>query len=251
MAGTWSASRRAPLVALACAVTVALALAPAADAANRRVSIGDYRWSQSEVQIDLGEHVTWYWTGPDTAHSVTGDSANTRGLDSDPGVNLPNHRLGDSFRLDFDSPGTYAFVCKVHSIVAGKVVVSATPGDPESEPDPVPVTFVDDRAPRIRDPRLAARRIRARGTSISLSLGERARLDAEYYRLQRDGERVFAGYEAWRGFIGLNRFRFGGRAPHFRARPGRYVALLRATDRSNNISRPRLMRFEIVPGHER
>ena len=39
----------------------------------RKVAIGHYQWSHAVVHVDLGEHVTWYWVGPDTMHSVTGD----------------------------------------------------------------------------------------------------------------------------------------------------------------------------------
>lgn len=244
MAFTWSIDPARMAVA-ALAVFASLGLACESEAANRRVAISDYRWSQPQLDIELGEHVTWYWTGPDTAHSVTGESTNARGLDSDPGVNLPNHKVGDSFQLRFDTPGTFKFVCKVHNVVRGEVVVSADPGDPVSEPDPVPPSRLDDRAPRIRQARLARPRFRARGGAIAFSLDERAKLDAEYFRLTPHGRR-FAGYEAWRGYIGINRFRFGGRAPHFAARPGRYVAVLRATDRSNNVSRPRRLGFEIA-----
>ena len=116
----------------------ALALAPAAGAANRRVAISNYQWSAPQLEIGLGEHVTWYWTGPDTVHSVTGDSPNAAGLDSDPQTSLPHHQIGDSFQLSFDSPGTYAFACKLHSTVRGTVTVSATPGRPDRRARPGP-----------------------------------------------------------------------------------------------------------------
>lgn len=230
----------------AVAVAVAAALAPAASASNRRVAISNYRWSAPAVEIGLGEHVTWYWTGPDTLHSVTGDSPNAAGLDSDPHLSLPYHKVGDSFQLRFDSPGTYAFACKLHSTVRGSVTVSATPGDPVSEPDPIPASNVDLRAPRMRALRLDPPTIRARGGQLHLELDERAKLDADYYR-RSHGERRFAGWGKWRGYLGLNEIRFGGHGDHFTARPGRYVAALRATDRESNVSKPRLVRFRIGP----
>lgn len=252
MGGTSSSSRlsRAALAALAL-VAACLAVAPAADAANRRVAIGDYRWSLPEVQINRGEHVTWHWIGPDVEHSITGESPNAAGLDSDPDENFPRHQLGDTFRLDFDTPGTYRFKCKIHSIVSGRVVVSDQPGDPVTEVDPEPVVRLDRRAPRISKIRLAARKFRPRGTQIELQLDERSQLDAEYYLRKGKRKLKFVGYKRWRGFIGINRFRFGGRAPHFRAKPGRYLAKLRATDRAQNISRPKKVRFRIVAGGRR
>ncbi len=223
----------------------ALALAPAAGAANRRVAISNYQWSAPQLEIGLGEHVTWYWTGPDTVHSVTGDSPNAAGLDSDPQTSLPHHKVGDSFALSFDSPGTYAFACKLHSTVRGTVTVSATPGDPLAEPDPVPAANVDLRAPRLRALRLDPPLIGGRGGRLAFELDEPAKLDADYYR-RGHGERRFAGWSKWRGYLGLNEIRFGGRGDHFAARPGRYVAELRATDRESNLSKPRLVRFRIA-----
>ena len=129
--------------------------------------------------------------------------------------------------------------------------VSSAPGDPGAEPDPVPKSSFDRRPPRIQGVELEGRRLRARGAPLQLRLDERARLDAEYFLLA-GGEREFVGYERWKGFVGFNQFRFGGRAPRFRAEPGRYVALLRATDAASNISRPKTIRFAIVaPGRRK
>ncbi len=81
-------------LALAVVLLAATLLPAAADAANRRISISDYRWSSPDIHIDLGEHVTWYWVGPDTMHSVTGDSPNSLQFDSDPQTGQPNHDIG-------------------------------------------------------------------------------------------------------------------------------------------------------------
>lgn len=238
--------RLATLAALATiAVPAAAALAPAAEAANRRVAISNYQWSQPEIQIDLGEHVGWYWVGPDVVHSVTGTSDNARGLDSDPETNLPQHPVGDSFALSFDQPGVYSFQCKLHSTVRGTVVVSAEPGDPVAEPDPVPASRVDLVEPQIRHLRLPSASLTGRGGQLHFWLGERAKLDADYFRLGPGGEREFAGWGKWSGYLGLNEIRFGGRGKHFDAPPGRYLAELRATDRENNVSDPRRVRFSI------
>ena len=111
-------------------------LAPNADAANRRVAISNYQWSDRALELDLGEHVTWYWVGPDTMHSVTGDSPNARGIDSDTGIDLPEHHDRRQLPASFDAAGTYKLVCKLHSTVRGTVTVSDTPGDPASRARP-------------------------------------------------------------------------------------------------------------------
>ena len=71
---------------------VCLLWAPAASATNTRVSIANYAWSNPQVQINLGEKVTWDWLGPDLAHSITGISANDLQWDSDPGKSVPMHQ---------------------------------------------------------------------------------------------------------------------------------------------------------------
>jgi plastocyanin len=225
----------------------AAALAPAADAANRRIAISNYQWSTTDFQINLGEHVTWYWVGPDVVHSVTGNSANTTGIDSDPGNPLPQHPVGDSFQLSFDQPGVYQFQCKLHSTVRGSVTVTDTPGDPASEPDPVPPNRVDLKAPRLRHLQLDSKTMTGRGGQLHFTLGEDAKLDADYFRIGPDGERTYAGYGKWRGYLGINQIRFAARSKNFAAKPGRYVAEVRATDFESNLAKPRDVRFKIQP----
>jgi plastocyanin len=234
----------AALVAVLCGMLVA---ASVASAANRRIAIADYQWSDPEIEIGLGEHVTWYWIGPDLMHSVTGEAPSAAGIDSDPQTNTPRHRIGDSFRLDFNTPGTYTFTCKLHSAVRGTVTVSAAPGDPVSEPDPVPASRVDLRAPTLRDLALADRVAHHRGTRLRFALDERGKVDAEFYRRHRRGPREFAGYQRWDAHIGLNDVRIGAPSKQFDAGPGRYLVLVRATDESNNTSRARELRLAIRP----
>lgn len=226
-------------------LVLALLLPQAAGAANRRIAISDYRWTSPDIQVNLGEHVTWYWTGPDTMHSVTGDSPNAAGLDSDPQTGQPNHDIGDEFRLDFNTPGTYRFRCKLHSTVRGTVTVSAVPGDPATEPDPVPQSKVDRTPPRLRDVQLGKSTFGKRGTSLKFSLFEPGRVAADIYRFSDDGKRRFAGYSIWKTHVGFNGVRIGDRSKHFRPRPGNYMALLTATDRSQNTSDEKRLRFTI------
>lgn len=234
------------LIPLAGLLLALAALLPAAaDGANRRISISDYRWSEPQVSVDLGEHVSWYWVGPDTMHSVTGTSANAAGRDSDPGVSQPEHVIGDEFQLSFDAPGVYEFHCKLHTTVKGTVTVSASPGDPATESDPIPRSQVDLQPPRLREVELGARTFGRRGTSLRFELAERAKLQADIYRYDVDGRRHFAGYASWRGHVGFNGVRIGGRSDHFRPRPGGYLAVLRATDEARNTGTPKRLRFAI------
>lgn len=230
-------------------MTAALAVAPPpAEASNTRISISNYQWSNPAISLDLGEHVTWYWIGPDTMHSVTGESANAREIDSDKGIGLPQHKIGDSFRLDFNTPGTYDFVCKLHSTVRGTVTVSDTPGDPVTEQDPIPKSQVDLRPPKMREITLAPNPLRGRGGQLRFAFDDRGKVDADYYKVDAGGERHFSGWAKWSAHIGYNEVRFGGRGDHFDAEPGRYVALVRGTDKGGNVSDPREIRFEIRAG---
>jgi hypothetical protein len=131
--------------------------------------------------------------------------------------------------------------------VRGTITVSDTQGDPTTEPDPIPVSQVDLKAPKVRDLRLDEKQFPGRGTKAHFSLGEKAKLDADYFLLGRGGKRTYAGFGKWKGYVGLNTIRFGNRNKHFPAKPGRYVAELRATDHESNVAKPRQIHFEIRP----
>jgi len=221
------------VVALVCVGV--LAPVAVADAVNRRVSIGDFQWSTKEVVIDLNEKVTWYWIGPDTQHSVGPVSGNTSGIDSDPGSAAPNHFPGFEFTGQFKQPGTFDFVCKLHAIVRGRVIVSATPGNPDVEsPDPIPVINVDRTAPSLTEARWTPSNAlrRGRGT-LAFSLDERARIVFDVEKLVRGRWRL-AGTRTFDGHVGWNEYEFGGVLKQRRLAKGRYKALLVAADAENN-----------------
>lgn len=229
----------------------ALLLPAAAGADNRRISISNYQWSDAAIEIDRGEHVTWYWIGPDTMHSITGVPPEAAGIDSDPQDSQPRHDIGDSFRLDFNRSGSFEFQCKLHSTVRGTVTVSSEPGDPVSEPDPVPESQVDLESPNFRDVRLDSVSFRAgKGTKMRYGIDERAKIEIEYFRRKRKGGRRFAGYSVdKRSHVGLNSLRFGKRSKRFRASPGRYLAKVVAVDGTNNRTRPTKLSFRIRGGN--
>jgi len=234
--------RRLAAFGLLLAMALLLVAAPA-DAANRRISISDYKWSDDDVHIDLGEHVSWYWIGPDLMHSVTGQAPNATQWDSDP-KSLPHHQIGDDYQISFDQPGVYHFQCKIHSLVRGTVTVSDTPGDPSAEPDPVPQSNVDRTAPKLRQVRLPYK-FGKRGGPLHYALNEGGKLDAEYYRYDKQGKRRFAGWAVYNGHVGYNNARIGARKPHFKPKRGRYLVELRVTDDSQNTSKATKRHFKI------
>ncbi len=219
--------------------------AATARAANHRVAIGNYQWSMPQISLDLGEHVTWYWVGPDTMHSVTGTSPNAAGLDSDPDFSTPSHPLGDTFQLSFNRSGTYTFQCKLHSSVRGSIVVSSKPGDPNTEVDPIPQSNIDLTPPHMSEVNLQSHRFGRHGTTLHFGVDETSTVDVEYYAMRHGKRDHFAGWKRWGAHVGYNDVTFAGRSKHFRARPGRYMAVIRATDTSHNTARKKIRRFRI------
>jgi plastocyanin len=239
--------RRILLLPLLIACT--LALAPNALASNTRVSISNYAWAPEQVHIDLDEKVTWDWLGPDLAHSVTGISANARRWDSDPGTDAPYHPPGFSYTIRFTQPGTYAFQCKLHPFVRGEVIVSSNPGDPNSDPGPQAPLKIDVKKPTLQKVTLKQDRVSgSKGVAMSAKISEAGTLEAEYYRTGTGGKRSYSGYAEWRVSAGINRLKLGARGKHFKAAPGRYEAVLRATDRAANTSKPVARHFVIAAG---
>jgi plastocyanin len=233
------------MAAMMLALAAGLAATATARAADAKVAIGHYQWSNDVVHVDLGQHVTWYWVGPDTMHSVTGISADDLTLDSDPNTHQPEHRIGDHFSLTFDQPGVYEFQCKLHPVVHGEVIVSATPGDPNEDPDPIPPLSVNLMRPTLDDIALAPRHFSLGGTTLHYALDDSSLIDAEIWHVSHGHRTTYAGWEQWRGHIGFNEARFASRRPHFRPRPGRYVAYLTPTDLFGNVGRTRAVRFTI------
>jgi plastocyanin len=242
--------RTALLAALALAISLGLAVP--AHAANTRISISNFQWSKN-AEINLGEYVIWDWIGPDTLHSVTGDTPNTP-WNSDPGgLNKP-HPLGDTFRVTFDQPGVYSFRCQLHSSVAGTVTVSDVPGDPGGDPGPQPRLNTDITAPVFTNLTLTRALVgpKRKGTGMTFQINERATISADYYRVVRSGKgrnarsvRRFAGFDEWEAHVGNNLVNFARPAATFTSKPGRYVALVWATDEFSNSTPLSTVRFEV------
>jgi hypothetical protein len=83
---------------------------------------------------------------------------------------------------------------------------------------------------------------------MSAKISEGGTLEAEYYRTSTGGKRTYSGYAEWQVSAGVNRLKLGARGKHFKAAPGRYEAVLRATDRAANTSKPVARHFVIAAG---
>ncbi len=87
----------------------------AASAAGKQaVTIKDFAFGPPEVDIKVGETVTW--TNQDGfAHSVLADDGSFKSDDLNQGV---------TFSHAFDTAGTFTYICGIHSSMKGKVVVA-------------------------------------------------------------------------------------------------------------------------------
>jgi len=248
-------------VAVLAVASLAAVSATPASATNTRVTVADFQWSNKNPQIDLGESVIWTWTGPDTQHSVTGQVPNATQWDSDPNLNYPNHEPGSEYKVTFDHPGNYLFVCKVHQAVRGTVSVSNAPGDPNSDPGPPPTINFDTEAPQLDDyffttdgtyPAAPFVGPKGKGIGFRFSLSEGGNASADYYRLVKRGKgksaktfKRFQGYSEWGAHTGLNWVGFAARSKTFKPVAGNYVAYFRVEDKVSNSTRDITLRFTI------
>lgn len=228
----WSTRRRgAALAVIAIAAAGQAVVAGPAGATSRKVALGDFRWSQPQVTVRLGDTVTWIWTGPDTQHSITGLSANAAQFDSDRG-RTPDHKPGDRFQLRFTTPGTYDFHCVLHGVVRGSVTVEPLPGDGTPSPDPDPPILGDLTAPVVDA-------VSVRGRAIRYTLDEAAKVTVDV--LKRKGRRwVLVATRGYDGHVGFNEGVLRGTLT-----PGRYRAFFRAADSGNNQSKDAVAGFTV------
>jgi plastocyanin len=121
--------RRLGMVAVLTAGVIGLfCLASAAFAAEKDVTIAGFAFSPSTVTVSVGDTVTW--TNNDGAtHTATAD-----GGQFDTG-NISGGGGSDS--VTFNSAGTFAYHCQIHSAMTGTVVVRAASrggGSPTTPP---------------------------------------------------------------------------------------------------------------------
>ena len=82
-------------------------------AANGAVTITDFEFSPTTVNVNVGDSVTWLNRGP-TVHTATA---------SDGSFDSGNMTRGKSYSYKFTKAGTYSYICTPHPFMKGKVVV--------------------------------------------------------------------------------------------------------------------------------
>ena len=143
----------------------------AAPAQAAEVSISNFSFMPASITIGQGDTVKWTWAGPDTNHSVTSKSGQADSFDSDPGKTPSSldHPPGDTFSHTFNTPGTFSYICKVHSFMTGKVVVNGPPGS-----DVTPPAISKLSATAGRKCRKGQKNCKGRPTTLRFSLSEAA-----------------------------------------------------------------------------
>ena len=112
------------LAAILLASAIAFTLAPAPQVhsapANVHIAIIDYAFEPAEQAITAGESITWQNDGQEL-HNVF-DLAGT--------WESPALSSGQTYTFMFTTPGTYTYVCSIHSGMLGTITVV--------EPEPPP-----------------------------------------------------------------------------------------------------------------
>lgn len=222
--------------AAAAAVALLAAAGPAAAPAHPghaipTVDVGGFAYSPATLTVSAGDFVSFDWAGPDLDHSVTADAGQSESFDSDPGKAAAkiNHPKGDLFPYYFAKAGTFAYHCKVHSFMHGKIVVQPSTRPPASA----------NPAPRIAGLRAVVavhRKLR-----VSFRLSERAGTTVRIRRggAKRSARSAFRFMRSGRGSMKLS---LRG------LRPGRYAVTARAMDDSGKKSKIARAAFTLKAG---
>lgn len=117
---------RVRTAALAVLATLALALAAPALAQSSGVDVADNSFSPGTLTVAAGDTVMWQVSGTNP-HTITAEDGS---FDQSVGN-------GDTFEQTFDTPGTYAYYCRIHGAsggvgMSGTVVVEAVAAPSET-----------------------------------------------------------------------------------------------------------------------
>jgi plastocyanin len=208
---------RGLITAAAIAFGVVAAPAQAAD-----VSISNFEFMPPSITIGQGDTVKWTWAGPDTNHSVTSKSGQTDSFDSDPGKTPSSldHPPGDTFSHTFNSPGTFSYLCKVHSFMTGKVVVNGPAGSDTTAPKLSKVSASGGRKCKN-----GQKKCKGKPTVLRFNLSEPATVKVKVPKHK-------AANVTRAGKAGANTIKFStSKLP-----PGKWTLNLSATDASGNAS---------------
>ena len=199
--------------------TLALLLVPSASAgaAEREITVGNDFFQPADVQIAVGDTVTWVFSESGN-HDIQSRPGEEEAFDSDPGNPSPFHAAGYRFSHAFNQDNVAVdYVCSVHpSTMSGTVSVGAPPAPPV-DADPPGVTAADADVGRRR-------------VAVDFTLDEAAQVTLRLARASRPN-RVVRTVSRQRG-AGQSTINVRRRG----LKPGRYVARLTARDEAGNES---------------
>ena len=106
-------SARARCAALVGAIALTFAAAGARGAATHTVTIDGFAFKPPSVTVKQGDTIVWHNTDP-VPHTATAKDA---GLDSG------EIAAGGSYRFTAKKKGRFAYICTLHTIMKGELVV--------------------------------------------------------------------------------------------------------------------------------
>jgi plastocyanin len=200
-----------------------LVLPATASAAEREITVGNDFFQPADVQIAVGDTVTWVFSESGN-HDIQSRPGEEETFDSDPGNPSPFHTVGYRFSHTFNRDAVAVdYVCSVHpTTMSGTVTVGAPPVDA----DPPAVTAADADVSRRR-------------VAIGFSLDEAAQVTLKLARAARPN-RVLRTVNRQLG-AGDSTITLRRRG----LRPGRYVARLTAVDDAGNPSQVERATFRL------
>jgi plastocyanin len=204
---------------------IAITLGAAAPAMAADVTVKDFSFVPTEVQIQPGQSVTWHWAGP-SDHTVTADPGQGESFNSG------ELGVGATFTHTFTHNGSFTYFCQIHPSMRATVNV----GSPNT-------TRLRISGLRAKPTKLCSRRTsscRARATKLTFRLSETAtvRLKVASIRHPRKTlKRLTRQLSAGRHSLKVSARGLG---------VGRYRATLVATDLAGNRSQAASVRFRVV-----
>jgi len=212
---------------------VALVAAAPASAASFDVhGLDTLVWDSPELQVAVGDTVTWSFPGTAQPHNVKSTSVNWADFKGNAGI------PGETKSFTFGAEGIYTYVCEIHATtMIGKVTVGSPPPPPppplSEQPFPNDSSIaadafetggVDTTDPRLRS--VAAKRSGKR-VRVSFRVDEQAVVTV---RFARGGKTVKTKHAATgsRGSVTVAGLK-----------PGRYAVKVVATDLAGNDSSTR------------
>jgi plastocyanin len=81
---------------------------------GEQVTIAEFAFQPADVSVPAGTCITWTNDDPDVHNLRSADDV----------ISSPDLTRGEGHSVTFDEPGTYEYVCGIHSFMTGSVTVT-------------------------------------------------------------------------------------------------------------------------------